>query len=370
MLRDRAQAERVIKEEQELENSTQKEIQHRPVTPSPTFQVKDTNNAALANSALPQITQDKYKSPQLANIHQQRPRTLTQDFTLQCMEILCFKALFTPRQAAARQYPLQFLCDLAYSVLDDKTGDLLKYCHLMKHPKYKDLWAKSFCTEIRCLATTTETIFFMKKDEIPQERKGGKTYARTVCVYCNGKKDKYRTRIMMGSNLVNYPGDCRTPSADLITVKLLLNSIISTHHSKFMTLDHKDFYLMAPMKCYKYFSMTIELFPQDIINKYDLKDKVDHNGNAHCKVRCGMYGLRQAGIIAQELLQECLLAAKYSQSKLTPGYWKHEWLPISFTLVVDDLGIKYIGNEHAMHLIKTLKEHYKVEEYWEGKQDV
>jgi hypothetical protein len=52
----------------------------------------------------------------------------------------------------------------------------------MKHPKYKDVWTKSFGTEIRCLATTTETIFFVKKDEIPDDRKGNETYARIVCV--------------------------------------------------------------------------------------------------------------------------------------------------------------------------------------------
>ena len=86
------------------------------------------------------------------------------------MEIPGYKAPFSPQQAASRKYPLQFLCDLAYTVLDDETGDLLEYRHLMKHPKYKDIWTKFFGTEIRCLATTTETIFFIKKDEIPQER--------------------------------------------------------------------------------------------------------------------------------------------------------------------------------------------------------
>ncbi len=103
--------------------------------------------------------------------------------------------------------------------------------------------------------------------------------------------------------------------------------------------------------------MKLDLFPQNIIDKYDLKNKVDHNSNVHCEVSRGMYGLPQAGIIAQELLEEQLKTAGYTQSKLTPGYWKHEWRPISFTLVVDDLGVKYIGKEHAMHLIRTLKEH-------------
>jgi hypothetical protein len=49
--------------------------------------------------------------------------------------------------------PLQFLCDLAYAKLNDETGDLLEYCHLMKHPKYKDTWTKSFSKEIICLTT-------------------------------------------------------------------------------------------------------------------------------------------------------------------------------------------------------------------------
>ncbi len=91
---------------------------------------------------------------------------------------------------------------------------------------------------------------------------------------------------------------------DLLTVKLLLNSIISTPNAKFMTLNLKDFYLMTPMKRYEYFHMKLELFPQDIIDKYDLTSMVDHNGNVHCEVQRGMYGLPQAGIIAQELLEE------------------------------------------------------------------
>jgi hypothetical protein len=87
-----------------------------------------------------------------------------------------------------------------------------------------------------------------------------------------------------------------------------------------MTSDIKDFYFMTPMKHYKYFPMKINLFPQDIINKYNLHDKEDANGNMFCEVRHGMYGLPQAGIIAQELLEEQLIVAGYQQSKLTPGY--------------------------------------------------
>jgi hypothetical protein len=204
---------------------------------------------------------------------------------LQCMEIPGYKAPFTAKQSASRKYPLQFLCDFVYAVLDDETGNLLDYCHLMKHPKYKDVWTKSFGTEIHHLATTTETIFFIQRENIPDDRKGDETYARIICTYREGKKDKYRTCITMGGNLVNYSGDCGTPTANLLTVKLFLNSIISTPNAKFMTLDLKDSYLMTPMKRYKYFCMKLELFPQDIIDEYDLISKIDHNGNMHCEVR-------------------------------------------------------------------------------------
>jgi hypothetical protein len=99
--------------------------------------------------------------------------------------------------------------------------------------------------------------------------------------------------------------------------------------------------------------MKLDLFPKDVINKYNLCNKVETNGNVHCEVRCRMYGLPQAGIIAQELLETRLLKAGYTQSKIMPGYWKHTWQPISFTLVVDGLGIKYSRKEHVHHLHKS-----------------
>ncbi len=73
------------------------------------------------------------------------------------------------------------------------------------------------------------------------------------------------------------------------------------------------------MECHEYFRMKLELFPDDIIEEYDLRNKVNANGNVHCEVRRGMYGLPQAGIIAQELLEKRLLKAGYTQSKVTPG---------------------------------------------------
>ena len=38
------------------------------------------------------------------------------------------------RQAASRTFPLQFLADFAAAVIDDDTGELLEYRHLIKTP--------------------------------------------------------------------------------------------------------------------------------------------------------------------------------------------------------------------------------------------
>ena len=102
--------------------------------------------------------------------------------------------------------------------------------------------------------------------------------------YRSKKKDPYRTRITMGENLIIYPNNCGTPTADLLTIKLMFNSIISTPGAKFMMIDIKDFYLMTPMDRYKYFRMKLELFPQDIIDEYGLRDKVDADGYVFCEV--------------------------------------------------------------------------------------
>ena len=53
---------------------------------------------------------------------------------------------------------------------------------------------------------------------------------------------------------------------------------------------------------------------------------------------------------------------------MTPEFWTHAWRPISFTLVVYDFGVKYIGKEHADHLVRVLKENYKISEDWDGKK--
>ena len=43
-----------------------------------------------------------------------------------------------------------------------------------------------------------------------------------------------------------------------------------------------------------------------------------------------------------------------------PALWTHVTLPITFTLAVDDSGVKYIGKYTALHLFNALKGLYNV----------
>ena len=83
-----------------------------------------------------------------------------------------------------------------------------------------------------------------------------------------------------------------------------------------------------------------------------------------------MYRFPQTGLLEQILLEERFQKHGYEKSKLAPAFWKHKGIPICFTLVVDDFGVKYVGKEHARQLISVLKEHYEISEDWEGKKYV
>jgi hypothetical protein len=105
--------------------------------------------------------------------------------------------------------------------------------------------------------------------------------------------------------------------------------------------------------------------PEEILIEYKLHEIATSDGYVYCKIQKGMYRLPQAGIIAQELLQECLAKVGYYQSKIVPGLWTHKMRNTCFTLVVDDFAIKYTKMEITKHLIDTLQKDYTITVDWD-----
>ena len=125
------------------------------------------------------------------------------------------------------------------------------------------------------------------------------------------------------------------------------------------TCDISNFYLGTPMERFEYMNIPIKDIPKIFVDQYDLQPLV-HNGMVLVKIRKGMYGLPQAGIIANERLQTHLATHGYHQHRHTPGLYSHETRPITFALVVDDFAIKYFDKQHANHLFHTLHAQYDI----------
>jgi hypothetical protein len=153
----------------------------------------------------------------------------------------------------------------------------------------------------------------------------------------------------------------------MVSSKLLWNSTISTKGAHFVSTDIKNMYLDMPLDWYEYMKIPLSLYPQDIIEHYGLLDKV-LNGYVYMKIRKGMCGLPQAGILANKLLKKRLVKHGYFEQPQTPGLWRHKSCQIWCNLAVDDFGIKYIDKGNLQYFYDALwKETYDTVEDPAGK---
>ena len=79
-----------------------------------------------------------------------------------------------------------------------------------------------------------------------------------------------------------------------------------------------------------------------------------------------MYGLKEAGKLAYDQLKDNLAKHGYHPTRQTPGLWAHVEKPTTFTLCVDDFGVKYYSRHDAEHLVQAVKKNYDVSTNWKG----
>ena len=109
------------------------------------------------------------------------------------------------------------------------------------------------------------------------------------------------------------------------------------------------------MAIFQHMHIALEDIPQEIINEYNLL-VIAYNIYVYVEIRKGMYDLREVGIIAYIRLVDNMVPHGYSPACYTPGLWKHDTLPTTFTLAVDDFGVKFFKKEHAEHLFNVLQQ--------------
>ncbi len=256
------------------------------------------------------------------------------------------------------------------AIVNDITREVRKYCHLIKSDTHCAIWQKSSANKLGrlfqgiCNIKGMDTCFFIRKNQMPRHKRA--TYSCICCNYWPQKDEPHCTQLTVGGNSITYASNKSTPIADLVTAMLLINSTISTPNAKFYRMDLLNFYLMTPMKEYQYMHFCLDLIPNKIVQKYKLHDLVDDQGWVYVKIRMGMYGLPQAGILANKLLKQRLNAKGYYHCQHTLGLWCHLWHDIIFCLVVDDFGIKTTSREHVLDLKTALEEHYTFAMDWNG----
>ena len=89
----------------------------------------------------------------------------------------------------------------------------------------------------------------------------------------------------------------------MLLVKIMLNSVISALEAKFMSIDISNFYLAPPMIRYEYMNLNMSNLPEEIIQKYRLRDIATSDGSVYVEVQKGMYGLPHAGLLANNYLR-------------------------------------------------------------------
>ena len=143
-------------------------------------------------------------------------------------------------------------------MLDDETGEMLEYRHVVQRLKYKKTVATPMEIQLSDLhreyqvRTLTLTLYSSRtKEKNSDERWKDVAYSRLVSniqPQHPQQEEMNRTRLVFSSHNLKADMNGGTPTANLLTVKLLFNSIMSTPGVKFLGLDLKYFYLNTPTK--------------------------------------------------------------------------------------------------------------------------
>jgi hypothetical protein len=220
--------------------------------------------------------------------------------------------MFTPTKLRPKSTPTCFdFQQVAMPMVHPTTGKTINsHKRLMHYPATSKTWQTAFGKDFGGMVQGnhktgqkgTNSIIVMTHKEIARiPNQQTVTNARVVVNFCPQKADPHHIQITAGGNLVNYPGELSTCTADLTTLKLMWNSVLSTDGARYMCLDIKNFYLMAPLDRFEYMKMPLVLFPDWIKKQYNL-DKYAYHRFVYLEMRRAVWGLPQAGILVNKLL--------------------------------------------------------------------
>jgi hypothetical protein len=204
------------------------------------------------------------------------------------------------------------------------------------------------------------TMHAIRAEDQPADRRRDTTYYNPQPKQKVGADGNitYRIRCTIGGDRINYPGATAARTAPMPAVKLLLQAAL------WLTMDIKDYYLGTPLVRPEFLRIPTHLVPSEVIERHRLQPFI-HRDSILFQVDKGMYGLPQAGLLAQQRLVQHLAQHGYHETA-TRCLFRHKTLPVTFSLVVDDFGVKAGDRAAAQHLEATLKKLYEIKVDWSG----
>ena len=106
----------------------------------------------------------------------------------------------------------------------------MEYRHLIADPSTKQTWEHSFANELGRLAQGfqnvhgNDTIHFIPFNTITAHKRKHITYGSLVVDLKPHKAEQHRTHLTVGGDRLQYDDKVFTKTADITTVKILLNS--------------------------------------------------------------------------------------------------------------------------------------------------
>ena len=104
--------------------------------------------------------------------------------------------------------------------------------------------------------------------------------------------------------------------------------------------------------------------PQEIKNEYGYF--ISSDGLVYLEICKGMYGLKEAGVLAFKQLIKSLAPHGYEPMPQSTGLWQHHTLKTASALCIDDFGVKYFSKTDANYLINALQQNYNITNDWTG----
>ena len=226
-------------------------------------------------------------------------------------------------------------------------------------------WITAAEEEFNRLIDSTKTMELITKENIPKGRQIS-YYNPQVKIKIKNDVKTFRVRGTYGGNLSDYDGEVAARTAELLTVKCLINSTVARKR-KLLFADIVDFYLGSIMTRPEYMFVLGKQIPENTKKKLGIVGCKDDE-KIYFKINKGIYGLRQAGKLAQDQLFDHLKQHGFTSCQNTPCLFKHATRDIMFCLVVDDFGISYNNKEDVEYLISVIEKKYKLTVDWEGKK--